>query len=80
MKLIIEACTYREVVRNNIIASFTENTTIGEAEKLIREITWLMLKNKTVEATNILIRKTTFNEQQAQIAIQIISKDFECAE
>lgn len=80
MKLIITTCTHRETVRNNIKTAFTNNTTIGEAEKIIRVIAHLVLNGKLNEAENILTQKTTFNKLQARTAIEIIRTDFEQAE
>ena len=80
MRLIITVCSHREIVRNNIITAFTCNTTIGQAEELIREIEQLILNGKLNEASNALSKKTTYNELQAQTAIEIIKEEFEQAE
>ena len=80
MKLLITVCSYHEIVRNNIIAAFTNNTTIGQAEELIREVTQHVLNNKLDKATNALTQKTTYNELQARTAIEIIKQGFEQTE
>ena len=80
MKLIITACTPKEIVRNNIIAGFTPDTTIWQSERTIEKITTLIQRKSLREAKETLLQETTFNEPQARIAIEIIIDEYQNAE